>query len=101
MITARDFGILPDGRKVTCYRLTGGDDAFAEVLDYGGTIRSVVVPDREGKPVEVVLGYDDLQGYIEGTCFFGATTDPTISTEALRDLTEGCLPVRSSETDCV
>ena len=73
MITARDFGILPDGRKVTCYRLTGGDDAFAEVLDYGGTIRSVVVPDREGKPVEVVLGYDDLQGYIEGTCFFGAT----------------------------
>jgi len=73
MITSRQFGTLPDGRAVTCFRLSGGPGAFAEILDYGGTIRAIVVPDQEGKPTDVVLGYDDLEGYLNGTCFFGAT----------------------------
>ena len=73
MITSRPFGALPDGRSVTCYRLSGGKNAYVDVLDYGGTIRSIVVPDRNGGPTDVVLGYDDIEGYLSGTCFFGAT----------------------------
>ena len=63
MITSRPYGTLPTGETVTCYRLPGGDGAFAEILDYGGTIRSVAVPDREGFPVEVTLGRPDLDAY--------------------------------------
>ena len=73
MITSSKFGTLPDGRAVTCYRLTGGPGAYAEVLDYGGTVRSIVVPDKERTPTDVVLGYDNLQGYMEGSCYLGAT----------------------------
>ena len=73
MITSRPFGTMPDGRPVTCYRLTGGPKAYADVLDYGGTVQAIVVPDQNGTPVDVVLGYDDLDGYRTGTCFFGAT----------------------------
>ena len=73
MITSRPFGTMPDGRPVTCYRLTGGPKAYADILDYGGTVQALVVPDQNGAPVDVVLGYDDLDGYRSGTCFFGAT----------------------------
>ena len=43
-----------------------------EVLDWGCVIRSILVPDRDGVPTDVVLGYDDLSGYESGSCFFGA-----------------------------
>lgn len=42
------------------------------ILDYGGTVQSLAVPDKHGRPVDVVLGYDDIAGYETGSCFFGA-----------------------------
>lgn len=73
MITSHPFGTLSDGTAVTCYRLSGGNGAWVEVLDYGATVRSVVVPDRNGQLTDVVLGYDDVRGYAQGTLYFGAT----------------------------
>jgi len=43
------------------------------VLAYGATIASVVVPDREGQVADVVLGFDDLAGYLRPHPYFGAT----------------------------
>jgi hypothetical protein len=43
------------------------------LLDYGGTITSVQSPDREGGFDDVVLGFDDLEGYLTRSPFFGAT----------------------------
>lgn len=42
-----------------------------EFTNYGATIVSIVVPDREGKMDNVVLGYDSIQGYYKGTSYFG------------------------------
>jgi aldose 1-epimerase len=44
-----------------------------DILDYGGTVARLVVPDKDGVLRDVVLGYDSLEGYIQGQLYFGAT----------------------------
>lgn len=71
-ISKRFFGRLEDGRQVFCWRLENDAGMSAEVLDYGATIRSIMVPDRNGKPTDVVLGYDSIEEYVQnGGCFGG------------------------------
>ena len=72
-ITKRPFGKLADGTAVSCWTMENAHGLRAEFLDYGATIRSVQIPDREGKFVDVVLGYDDLAGYTGNPSFYGAT----------------------------
>lgn len=45
----------------------------SKVSDFGATLTSVLVPDKDNNLVEVTLGYDDVAGYEAGTKFFGAT----------------------------
>lgn len=71
-VTKRPFGTLPDGREVTAWTLTNDRGLQAEVLDYGVIIRSIIVPDKNGDPVDVVLGYDTLKQYIADDCYLGA-----------------------------
>ena len=71
-ITRESFGRTEDGRAVTRYTMTNGAGMTVRVLDYGCTVQSVIVPDRTGSPVDVVLGYDDIDGYEQGSCWFGA-----------------------------
>ena len=66
------FGKLPDGREVHQYTLENRSGVTAQIIDYGATVTSLKVPDRNGKVDDVVLGYDSLQGYIDGTAYFGA-----------------------------
>lgn len=73
MISSRPFGTLSDGFPVTCYRLTGSGGAYADILDYGATVQSIVVPDKTGRLIDVALGYDTPEGYENGTCFLGCT----------------------------
>ncbi len=73
MITSHRFGLKQDGTPVNCYRLQGGDRAYVDILDYGATVQALVVPDANGRLVDVVLGYDTVQDYERGTLYFGAT----------------------------
>lgn len=66
------FGVTGNGRAVTRWTLQNSRGMVVRVLDYGCVIQSVLVPDRAGRPVDVVLGYDDLAGYEAGSCWFGA-----------------------------
>ncbi len=66
------FGKLPDGRDVHQYTLTNSAGMAVQIIDYGATITALRVPDRNGKLDDVVLGYDSVQGYIDGTAYFGA-----------------------------
>jgi len=66
------FGKLPDGREVSLYTLTNASGSEVKIIDYGATVVSLVVPDRNGKMEDVVLGYDSLQGYVDGKTYFGA-----------------------------
>ena len=63
MITTTDFGTLCDDRTVRLYTLKN-DAIELSVTDYGSTLVRLLVPDKNGKPTDVVLGYDDLAGYV-------------------------------------
>lgn len=72
-ITSAPFGVTRQGEKVTLYTLTNNTGACVRICDYGGTVVSILVPDREGQLGDVVLGYDDVAGYESRKYFFGAT----------------------------
>lgn len=67
-----EFGRLDDGRGVDRFVL-GGDALQVAVLTYGGIIQSLLVPDHHGRVDDVVLGFDDLAGYLAPHPYFGAT----------------------------
>jgi aldose 1-epimerase len=75
-VTSQPFGKMPDGTPVDIYTLSDG--AYeARIATYGGIVVSVRTPDRSGKPADVVLGFDNVDGYVanfNGTsgAFFGA-----------------------------
>jgi aldose 1-epimerase len=67
------FGHLPDGTAVEMVRLHGDNGFEVCVITYGAAIQSILVPDRAGKLADVVLGRDDLAGYLAVRRFLGAT----------------------------
>lgn len=70
-MTEIPFGSLPDGRPATLYELTNANGVVVRVMDYGGSVQAIEVPDREGVLADVVLGHDDLEAYLEQTSYFG------------------------------
>jgi len=66
------FGTLEDGGKVTLYTLTNLSGVEVKIIDFGATVVSLKVPDREGALRDVVLGYDDLAGYVNDKACIGA-----------------------------
>ncbi len=66
------FGATKRGVPVTQYTMTNAEGMTVRVLDYGLAVRSIALPDRNGRIVDVVLGYDTVRGYEEGNCYFGA-----------------------------
>ena len=64
-----------NGQPVELIRLRN-EYLSAEVLTYGATLRALWVPDRDGRPVDVVLGFDTLEDYVNQTCYIGATVGP-------------------------
>ena len=71
-VTHVPFGSTPAGDPVELYTLTNARGMELRVMTYGGIIVSLKVPDRQGTPGDVVLGYDSLRGYLDKTPYFGA-----------------------------
>jgi aldose 1-epimerase len=71
-ITKKPFGALPDGRAVELYLLTNDAGTQVSITTYGGIVTSLNVPDRNDRYADVVLGFDDLDGYLAGHPYFGA-----------------------------
>ena len=67
----RIFGHMPDGTAVEEIALSGGGLSCG-VITYGGALRTLTVPDRAGRPVDVVLGLDTLEDYRTQDKFLGA-----------------------------
>lgn len=70
-ITSELFGYTRDGQAVTRYIMTNAKGMTVSVISYAAAIQSILVPDREGKLVDVALGYDTVAGYEADSCFFG------------------------------
>jgi aldose 1-epimerase len=71
-VSKAPFGTA-DGHQVELYTLTNTNGVVMKVMTYGATVTSLVLPDRDGKRADVVLGFDDLDGYVKGKSYFGAT----------------------------
>lgn len=62
-----------DGKKVFLYTLTNEKGTQVKISNYGGTITSFVTPTKTGASSSIVLGFDELAGYLAHPPYFGAT----------------------------
>jgi aldose 1-epimerase len=72
-VVKASFGKLPDGTEIESYTLHNARGASAKVITYGATLTELTVPDRHGNMGDVVLGFDNLEGYLGQHPFFGGT----------------------------
>ncbi|MCE9588043.1 MAG: galactose mutarotase [Verrucomicrobia bacterium] len=70
-ITRSPFGRLPDGRSVERFTLANGKGLECDIITYGGIVTALRVPFREGKTIDVVLGFDHLEDYLDPHPCFG------------------------------
>jgi aldose 1-epimerase len=61
-----------DGRPVDLYVLTNANGIVAKIMTYGATVTELDTPDRNGRPDDIVLGFDTLDGYLQKEPYFGA-----------------------------
>lgn len=72
MIEKQGFGTTRDGQPVDFYTITNSQGVEVRASNYGGVITSLLVPDKNGKPDNVVLGFDSLEEYFVNGPWFGA-----------------------------
>ena len=70
------FGKTPDGQDVYLYSLTNAHGMRADVMSYGAALVNLIVPDKDGKSVDVVTGYDNLEAYLGSHPYFGVVVGP-------------------------
>lgn len=70
-ISKADFGFY-EGYKCYLFTLENVNGVTARITNFGGAVVGIDVPDRNGVKADVVLGYDTLQGYIDGDSNHGA-----------------------------
>src|SRR5262245_13881343 len=70
-VSKRVYGKTADGQSVDEFTLRAGP-FMARIITYGAAVSELVVPDRLGKPTDVVLGFDDMAGWqSKGNPYFG------------------------------
>jgi aldose 1-epimerase len=62
-----------DGKPVDLYTLTNANGLVMKVTNYGVIITEFWVPDRTGKLADIVGGYENVDGYVKATPYFGTT----------------------------
>lgn len=77
-VTFEPFGIAPNGEEIQLYTLEIPDVIKISVMNYGATLTHLFVQNREGMMEDIVLGFDDFEGYrskeyLENYCYLGST----------------------------
>jgi len=71
-IDKKNFGVLSNGKKVKLWTLKAGDLKLS-LSEYGASWTSLIVPSKSGSKDDVLLGYSDLNGYLNNDPFIGVT----------------------------
>lgn len=66
------FGIAKEGRQASKYILKNQAGIEIVLSDMGALIQALLVPDRKGNKIDIMLGYDTLEEYYDNGCGFGA-----------------------------
>ncbi len=72
-VQKESWGKTPKDVPIDLYTLDNGKGLRVKIMTYGATIISVETPDRDGKPANITLAMDSLEGYLKGVPYFGAT----------------------------
>lgn len=72
MIEKSVFGKTKEGQDVLLFRIKNNCGMEISVINYGCTITSIIIPDKNGKPVDVCLGYDNISQYESNSGYLGA-----------------------------
>ncbi|MFC0264263.1 aldose epimerase family protein [Fontibacter flavus] len=77
-LESKHFGTTPNGEDITLFTFSLENKIRLSVMDYGATWTHLFIPDRNGKMEDVVLGFDDFDGYVqkeylENYCYIGST----------------------------
>ncbi len=72
IITKSDYGMTPNGEKVSSYTLKNENGLEATIITYGGIITTLKTPNKKGVSEDIVLGFNTLEQYIESNPYFGA-----------------------------
>ena len=67
------WGRLPNGQEVEHFTLVNGSGCRASVSAFGAALTELWVPDRQGQLEDIVLGFDELEGYLTNHPYFGVT----------------------------
>ncbi|HEX6504335.1 MAG TPA: aldose epimerase family protein [Terriglobales bacterium] len=71
-VKKESYGKTAGGTPVDLYTLTNSHGIEVRVTNFGGIVTSLRVPDKNGKLADIVLGFDNLDGYLENKPYFGA-----------------------------
>ena len=72
-VEKRAFGKTPEGTAIDLYVLKNTHGVEANVITFGAALVSLKTPDRSGNIADVVLGYKDIDGYVNDKAYLGAT----------------------------
>lgn len=70
-IISTDFGVTKNNEKTTLFTMTNNSQMNVSITDFGGAVTAVKVPDRDGRLIDVVLGYEKLADYETAPGYFG------------------------------
>ena len=76
-VVKEKFGTAKNGKEVYAFTISNANGMQAKIINFGAILVSLLVPDKDGKPEDVVLGYDSLEEYYGNGSFFGATIGPS------------------------
>ena len=76
-IKTETFGKTKEGTEVQVYTLTNQQGVQVKITNYGATVTSIITPDKNGQAGDVVLGFDNVEGYqsdafLKSGPYFGA-----------------------------
>jgi aldose 1-epimerase len=69
-ISRETFGKI-NGQDIALFTLTNQNGMTVKLTPYGGIVTALLVPGPGGALIDVVLGFDSLQGYLDGHPYFG------------------------------
>jgi aldose 1-epimerase len=76
-ISSEHFGFHPDNREVLLFTLANDNGVTIKIINYGGTIISLSVPDKNGNPADIVMGLPAWKDWIENPYYFNCLVGRT------------------------
>ncbi|MBE6631958.1 MAG: galactose mutarotase [Ruminococcaceae bacterium] len=70
--SVKEFGKLSSGETIFAYTLSNSSGVSATILNFGGILQSLYVPDKNGKAEDIVCGFDTVEDYLADRQYFGA-----------------------------